>query len=118
LNGTASATAPNPADFISVLVWSGYTAPANPTWWQDVYPIFLQYAQLYPVMKQQGIDLGDYASVTQNASAIQYAMSLSTGDPGYMPVTRDLSPAKAQMILNWFTTTGGPNGGPNLGTPS
>ncbi len=117
LNGTASATAPNPSDFISVLVWSGYTAPANPTWWQDVYPIFLQYAQLYPVMKQQGIDLGDYASVTQNAAAIQYAMSLSTGDPGYMPVTRDLSPAKAQMILNWLTTTGGPNGGPNLGTP-
>ena len=33
----------DPADFISVLVWTDYSIPAAPTWWQDVQPILSQY---------------------------------------------------------------------------
>jgi len=106
LAGTASAVAPNPSDLISILVWSGYTAPAQPAW-NDVQPILQQYANLYPVMKQY-FDLSDQTDVTQNAAAIAARLSMSYDNPHYMPVTRDLSPAKAQMILTWLTALAPP----------
>lgn len=105
----------NPSDFVSVLAWSAYTAPAQPTWWTDVRPILLQYANLYPVMRQY-VDLSDYDSVTANGGTIAFTMSLHPEDPRYMPVTRDLSLAKKNMIRAWLATTGN-NGKPNLGTP-
>jgi hypothetical protein len=111
------ATTVNPFDFISIFIWSGYQIPANPTWWHDAWPILQQFANLYPVMKKLNIiDLGNYDSVAAMAQAVAQVLSLPTSDPGYMPVTRDLSSAKRQMLLNWLATTGGPNGGPNVGT--
>jgi hypothetical protein len=112
LAGTGSAVATNPSDFISVLVWSGYTAPAEPTWSNDVHPILVQYANLYPVMKPI-VDLSSYAHVVAKAASISDCLTRGFDDPQYMPVTRDLSPAKTAMILAWFATTGGPGGGPN-----
>jgi hypothetical protein len=106
----------NPLDFISILIFSGYQIPATPTWWDNAQPILQQFANLYPVMKQQGwIDLGDYTSVASMAASVKYVLSLPPSDPGFMPVTRDLSRAKTQMLLQWLATTGGPNGGPNEG---
>jgi hypothetical protein len=98
-----NATVPyqDPFDFISVLLWSGYEVPQTPTWWGDVYPILLQYADLYPVMKPI-LDLSDYHSVVRAKRGLQQALSLSPSDPNYMPVTRDLSPAKRQTILKWI----------------
>jgi hypothetical protein len=105
----------NPSNFISVLVWSAFPAPAPPTWWGDIHPILQQYANLYPFMKQF-VDLGSYDSVVAKTQLLQQVFNLSEGDSHYMPVTRDLSPAKRQTIVQWLTTTG--NGGkPNLGTP-
>jgi len=98
-------TSPNssqdPWDFVSVLVWNGYQALANPTWSDSVASIFAQYAKLYPVMKNF-VDLGDYQSVIQNQAAIVRAMGFPVEHPGYMPVTRDLSNSKRNMILRWF----------------
>src|SRR5216684_2218976 len=62
------------------------------------------------------VKLGDYDSVVANKARVQTVFSLPEDDPRYMPVTRDLSPAKRQMILNWLVTTGNA-GKPNLGTP-
>ena len=62
------------------------------------------------------LKLGDYDSVVTNSQILQQVFNLPQGDPDYMPVTRDLSPAKLQAILKWLTTTGN-NGQPNLGTP-
>jgi hypothetical protein len=105
----------NPADFISILLWTDYRIPSTPTWWQDVQLILKQYQQLYPVM--EGIvDLGDYDSVVANKPGLQAVFSFPEEDPRYMPVTRDLSPAKRQMILYWLLTTGNA-GQPNLGIP-
>ena len=91
----------NPSRIISALIWSNYIANPNPTWTTDVKPILTQYANLYPVMKQY-VDLSDYNSVVANAILIQQVLSLPMTDPLYMPVTRDLSPAKNAMILNWL----------------
>lgn len=86
---------------ITFLVFINTAGPANPTWTNDVYPIFLQYARLYPGMK--GIlDLSDYATVKGNIGRFQLVMNLPMCDPGMMPVTRDIAPVQLAMINAWF----------------
>ncbi len=94
-------TVGNASRILNALVWSGYTAPANPTWTNDVQPILQQYADLYPVMKQF-VDLSSFSSVVAAKTMLQKVFGLPTTDPLYMPVTRDLSAAKKAMILNWL----------------
>lgn len=91
----------NPSQILSALVWSGYAPPAQPTWVNDVQPIFQQYANLYPVMKQF-VDLSDFNAVVAKRILIKQVFSLPPSDPFYMPVTRDLSRAKQAMILKWL----------------
>jgi hypothetical protein len=88
---------------ISVLRFQSYTAPAEPTWQQDVGPILQAYARLYPGMKGL-LDIGNEATVTGSAIFILARMALPFLDPAYMPVTRDLSPAKVATILAWLKT--------------
>lgn len=90
----------NPANFISFLVWSGFTSP-YPLTWTDLQPIFQQYANLYPVMNRF-LNLADYDSVVANTRWLKLAFSLVPEDPNAMPVTRDLSPAKRNAILAWL----------------
>ena len=93
--------------FISLLVWDKFT-PDNPvTWWGSIQPTFQQYANLYPVMRRF-LDLGDYAQVSQQhpAHMLHLAFGLDVANPNSMPVTRDLSWAKRQAILQWLK---GPN---------
>jgi hypothetical protein len=87
---------------IVVLVFDAYTAPASPRW-ADVEPIFKMFAHLYPAMKAI-LDLSAHAVVSTpaNIKRLIKVFSLSELDPAYMPVTRDLSPAKRKMILKWL----------------
>ncbi|MCB9547989.1 MAG: hypothetical protein H6706_19405 [Myxococcales bacterium] len=103
---------PNPWNFISFLVWSGFSlrVPGAPTWHDDLQPIFQQYANLYPVMLRF-LDLADVESVARNQRLLSLAFGLPPEDPNAMPVTRDLSPAKRAAILAWL------DGGMPLGTP-
>lgn len=43
--------------------------------------------------------MADYDVVKHNAAALQRVFSLAIGR---MPVTRDLAPAKMQMVLDWI----------------
>ena len=97
----------NPSRCLNVLVWSGYSAPATPTWTNDVQPIFQQYANLYPVMKQY-VDLSSKADVVAKAGEIEYVFGVDPTQPMYMPVTRDLSPTKKAMILQWLAAPNHP----------
>lgn len=90
----------NPWNFVSILLWSGYTEPAAPTW-ADVQPIFQQYANLYPVMLRF-LDMSNEASVIAHADLLTLAFGLNPADPNAMPVTRDLSPARRATILAWL----------------
>lgn len=99
----------NQWDFVSFLIWSGWSAANDPPTWADVEPVFRQYANLYPVMSRF-LDLGGYANVVANADLLQLAFSLPPTDPNTMPVTRDLSPAKRAAILAFLAN-------PSEGTP-
>ena len=96
----ASLTAVNK---IAILAFSFIEVPDEPTWVDDIEPIFKQYEFLYPIMKTI-VSLGNYADVIRpsNIKLIHYAMSLDINHPSYMPVTRDLSPTKRGMILKWL----------------
>ncbi|HWX40530.1 MAG TPA: hypothetical protein VN345_05215, partial [Blastocatellia bacterium] len=90
----------DPNDFVSVLVFDSYPQNANPSW-QDIAPILTQYARLYPYMYSQ-VKLDEYAIVSSNASAMISVLSISEHDPRYMPVTRDLSRDKKNLLLKWL----------------
>ncbi len=78
-----------------------YTPPYN--WVDHVQPILAQYAQLVPIMGKI-LDMGSYVEVTKphNLELMTLSLSLSMEDPGHMPTTRDLSPTKRDMILDWL----------------
>jgi hypothetical protein len=86
---------------IFIYVYDEITANDQPTWVTDILPIFQLYANLFPVMRSF-VNLGDYNSVVEKKCHILTAMSLDFKDPQFMPVTRDLSPKKTEMILRWL----------------
>lgn len=86
---------------LSVLVYDEFTIPENPTWTTDVEPVMDQYMRLYPGMKAI-LDMSDFHVVQQNARALQTVFSASLLDPARMPVSRDLAPAKMEMVLKWL----------------
>jgi hypothetical protein len=87
---------------LSVLLFQNQPYIAQPTW-QDVGPILSQWATLYPAMTNI-INLSVYSTVTDptNAPLIQQMLSLDMADPAFMPVTRDLSLLRRDMILRWY----------------
>lgn len=106
----------NPSDFISVLVWDDFWPDEDPvTWYGTLQPVLQQFENLYPVM-ERFVLLGDYESVCANARDLTYAFSLDPDNPNFMPVTRDLSPAKRATLLRWLREPG-PDGLPLEGTP-
>jgi hypothetical protein len=92
---------PSPYRSLNILVHDRYDAPDSPTWTEDVQPIFQQYANLYPVMREV-FDLANYHHVVAYRDRIRKALLTPPGEPGHMPVTRDLSPAKRDMIVRWL----------------
>ena len=87
---------------VVIRVFDDYTNDGEPTWLDHVYPIFQQYANLYPVMTENFVDLGNYHEVINYRHRIQVCLELPESHPNYMPVTRDLSKSKRDVILKWL----------------
>ncbi|KYF76302.1 hypothetical protein BE17_52395 [Sorangium cellulosum] len=88
-------------EHIALHVRDAFEVPADPTW-SDIAPIFTQYANLYPLMSKRIVNLSSPSDVKRHASILKLAFSLPITDPNYMPVTRDLSEPKRQMIVKWL----------------
>lgn len=98
---------------VVVLVFDEYKLKGvEPTWLDDVYPIFKQYANLYPVMSKNFVDLGNYYDVINHKKAIKMSLELPISHPNHMPVTRDLSKSKRQVIVEWLSKEKPPIGDP------
>ncbi len=95
----------NPGNVLVFLVWSPIQNKKQYFWDDDVQPILQQYENLYPVMRNI-LKLGDYHDVIKprNIHLLNLSISLDINHPSYMPVTRDLSPSKKSMILEWLNT--------------
>ena len=100
---------------IALVAFSYYVQPDEPTWTDDVEPIFRQYERVFPVMRGI-VRLGSYNDVTSPHSIhlINYSMSLDIKHPGYMPVSRNLSPSKRTMILKWINQVPRPKYSPKV----
>lgn len=101
-----SDTARQPFDFVVVHARDAYQLPERPTW-DDVAPVLTQYANLYPIMSQRLFDLADETQVLEWADLLHLSFSLDPNDPNHMPVTRDLSEPKRQLILRWLEQASG-----------
>ena len=86
----------------AILVFSNVSYTRPYTWVQHVQPIFSQYAQLYPAMMHV-VNMSNYTDVKLKTGALLYAIGNEVTHPSYMPVTRDLSAAKRDMILEWLS---------------
>lgn len=73
------------------------------TWVDHIYPIFSQYANLFPVMKGRTFDISNYHSVVKMKNMVIKSLNLPLNHSSYMPVTRDLSQRKRRMIVNWLS---------------
>lgn len=88
--------------FLAIRVFDHFVPHSPPTWLDDIYPIFRQYANLYPVMKRI-VDLGNYYDVVKKRKTVLMTMKLPISDPNYMPITRDLSDSKRKAIIEWLS---------------
>lgn len=88
-------------DRISIYLRDYFKVPENPTW-NDISEIMIQYSNLYPIMSKYIVDLSDPVAVKAKKDILIFAFTRDINDPMHMPVTRDLSEAKRQTILNWL----------------
>ena len=87
----------------ALVVWSPYqyAGMPNPTWEDQVQPIFDEYMRIYPGMKQI-LDLTELSVVQANLARLLDVFSLPFEAPHRMPVTRDLSTQKIEVIKTWL----------------
>ena len=88
---------------IPILAFSTMTYEEPYTWVDHVQPIFKQVHHLHYIMRTI-LDLSNYTEVTlpHNIELLKIVFRKPTSDPNYMPTTRDLSPTKRRMILQWL----------------
>ncbi|SEJ58413.1 hypothetical protein SAMN05216327_11372 [Dyadobacter sp. SG02] len=87
-----------------------FQALPNPVW-DDISEIMTQYSNLYPIMSKYVANLADPYALIEKKHIMLFAFSRDINDTMHMPVTRDLSDAKRNTILNWLNNpqiTGSP----------
>jgi hypothetical protein len=91
---------PDAQSAVAVRVFSVFSPPASPKW-SDIQPLFQQYHTMYLAMAAI-LDLTDLNAVVAGKAEIRRRLLLPIDDPGFMPVTRDLSAQKRAMIVAWI----------------
>lgn len=108
----------DPNDLISVQIYQQTPITGTPTWVNGIGDILRQYGMLYPIMGR--FQLWTYDGVVANHEKIQYVLGLDISQPLHMPVSRDLSTIRCNLIQDWFNAgmpygAIGPVGGPGTG---
>lgn len=86
---------------IYFLIFDRHDKVLIPTWKQHIEPILKHYACLYPLMGEL-FGLASYEKITQNIKAMERSLSAPMESAHYMPVKRDLSYARREMLLHWL----------------
>ncbi|MDJ0840816.1 MAG: hypothetical protein QNK37_30170 [Acidobacteriota bacterium] len=88
-------------EFFTLLIWRQYTVPDKPTWDKDAGPVLQQFARLYPGMVSM-LNIGDEQMVVNNKEIMLHFLRLTRPEPAYMPVTRELSDSRHEMLVKWL----------------
>jgi hypothetical protein len=89
---------PDPNNALSAHVYNTYDkAPV----WENVAPVLQQYAKLYPFMNNL-LHISGPSTIQANIAAFKMVLNIPMTDPRYMPVTRDMSRDKRQLIIDWL----------------
>lgn len=94
-------TGPPTAPFLSLLFWQNHKVVAQPDWATTIQPLMRIYARLFPGMMSI-LDISDLATVRANVVPLKNRFQRVRTDPGFMPVSRDMSPATVDMILRFL----------------
>ena len=105
---------------LAVLVFDDFQVPDRPQWDRDIKPILINYARLFPIMKDAvGIDLINIDLIKKYARDIIASLQLvdvDESDPdkqaAFMPPSRDLSAKKRGLLVKWLTSLNAPKGTP------
>lgn len=93
------------SNFVSVLVHDAFKVK-QPVRYADVKDVLDQYAALYPYMTNNIVDLSSLDAIRNfprgGPKGIAAIMSVPMTEPGFMPVTRDLSAGKTAAIVSWL----------------
>ncbi|MEM7429389.1 MAG: hypothetical protein AAF441_25185 [Pseudomonadota bacterium] len=87
-------------DLVSVQIYNPQPDLSQLSWNNFVGPILSQYGKIYPIMSFA--DLGDEDAVAGNAKNIRAALLRPKREGGHMPVTRDLSAGRLNLIVKWL----------------
>jgi hypothetical protein len=94
-------TGPPTPPFLTLLFWQNSKVVEQPTWDANIQRLMAIYARLFPGMTSI-LDISDLATVTANAGALINRFERARSDPGFMPVSRDMSPATVDMMLRFL----------------
>jgi peroxiredoxin len=88
---------------IAFLAFSTMNYKQPYTWVNHVGPIFHQFHHLHHIMSTI-LNMKNYTEVIlpHNVELLRASFTKDFTDPNYMPVTRDLSSTKREMILKWL----------------
>ncbi len=105
----------DPNDLLSAQIYQANPITGTPSWTNGIGDILRQYGMLYPIMGR--FQLWTYEGVVENRDKIQRVLGLDISQPLHMPVSRDLSTIKCNILLDWFKAGMpygpiGPVGGP------
>jgi hypothetical protein len=91
---------PDPNDLVSVQIYQQNPITGTPSWINGIGDILRQYGMLYPIMGR--FQLWTYEGVIINREKIQRVIGMDISEPLHMPVSRDLSTIKVNLLMDWF----------------
>jgi hypothetical protein len=92
----------SPDDLISVQIYNQQPDIETVTWTNFVGPILQQYGKIYPVMSFLDLSSEESVKNPESAAKIYQALRRCRDDAALMPVTRDLSYSRLNLILRWL----------------
>ena len=94
-------TGPPTPPFLSLIFWQNHNVVDQPDWDLKIQPLMAMYARLFPGMVSI-LDISNFKTVKANAAVLKNRFERLRTDPGFMPVSRDMSPATVDMVVRFL----------------
>lgn len=114
-NPTVSDYNQDPNDLLSAQIYQQHPIDGTPNWQNGIGDMLRKYGMLYPIMGR--FQLWTYEGVVINREKILRVLTTDISQPLHMPVSRDLSQIRTNLVVGWLESGMpygpiGPVGGP------